>query len=270
MARVPPPCPERSAAVPAARSRGAAAYAASAALHLAALVGLARLPPPPLPRPEAVAVDIVSEAPSAAIAPPPETPPPAPLPEPPAPRRVPRKIVQAPRGAPPAAAADAAPPPPNAPPPPDAPPAARAPVRIGVSMSATTQGGTFSAPVGNTLYGEVPKGAPDAKAVRPYQADRYVPPTQVRRLPRAVACEIPQAEYPEAARRAGVEGKVRLRVLVGADGRVLEVQVLEEPGHGLGAAAVAGVKRHCRFAPGEGESGPAATWIPYTVRWELE
>jgi periplasmic protein TonB len=255
LARVPPPL----------------AYAASAALHVAALAGLSRLPPPPPPAPDTVGVDIISVAPPAPVVAPAEPPaPPVPVPEPVAPRRLSRKVVVAPRDAPLAPAPDAAPPPPNAPPPSDAPPPARAPVRIGVAMSATTEGGTISAPPGNTLYGEMPKQAPERKDVQPYRADRYVPPTQVRRLPRPISCEIPQAEYPESAKRAGIEGKVRLRVLVGADGRVLEAQVLEEPGHGLGAAAIAGVKRHCRFDPGQGEAGAAATWIPYTVRWELE
>jgi protein TonB len=247
-------------------------YAASAALHAALLLVLVRLPPPA--RGETVSVEVIETSPPP---PPParpaaEEPPPPPRPQPRIALRERRRpeVAPPPREAPPAPAPAPAPPPPNAPVPESAPPPSQAPVRIGVAMSGSTQGGTMPAPAGNTLYGEMPKTAPEPSDVRPYGAESYVPPTRARRLPRPVSCEIPRTEYPQAAAAAGIEGKVRLRILVGEDGRVLEAQVLEEPGHGLGAAAAAGVKRHCRFEPGEGDAGPAATWIPYTVRWELE
>lgn len=240
------------------------AYAVSAALHLAAIVGLARLPPLPALGDE-VAVEVVDVAP-----PPPPAPTPAPAAEPepeplrPAPRRAPVKV---PPLAPPAANPDPAPPPPSAEPPADAP--RRAPVRVGVAMSATTEGGSFSAPSGNTLHGEMPRTAPDPQDVQPYRSERYAPPAQVTVLPRPVSCEIPQAEYPEAARRAGVEGRVVLTLLVDEAGRVADAKVVESPGHGLGEAAVAGVKRHCRFDPARRGEERVATRLRYTVRYEL-
>jgi protein TonB len=137
-------------------------------------------------------------------------------------------------------------------------------------MSATTEGGTLAAPSGNTLHGDMPKRAPDPEEVAPYRADHYLPPTQVQRLPTVETCDVPKSEYPAAAYRAGVEGRVRLRVLVGADGRVLQAKVVDEPGYGLGPAAAEGVRRHCRFRPAQGPEGPAATWITYSIRFEID
>jgi protein TonB len=137
-------------------------------------------------------------------------------------------------------------------------------------MSATTEGGTLPAPTGNTLHGEMPRRAPDAEEVPAYRADHYLPPTQVRQLPTVVTCDLPKSEYPSAAYRAGIEGRVRLRILVGADGGVLEAKVVEEPGYGLGSAAADGVRRHCRFRPAKGPDGPAATWITYSIRFEID
>jgi periplasmic protein TonB len=243
------------------------AYAASAALHLAALAGLARLPPLPSPDDD-VSVEVIDVVPLPA-APPAPTPEPEVTkrePEPPPPRPATRRPA-APRDAPRVATVDPAPPPPSAEPPEDAP--RRAPVRVGVAMSATTEGGSFSAPSGNTLQGELPRTAPDPRDVQPYRSERYVPPAQVTVLPRPVSCDIPQAEYPEAARRAGVEGRVVLTLVVDEAGRVAEAKVVEEPGHGLGEAAVAGVKRHCRFEPARKGEERVATRLRYTVRYEL-
>jgi protein TonB len=247
------------------------AYAASAALHLAALSALTRLPPLPALGDDDVSVEVIDVAPAApppapvpeavAAAPEPEPAPAAP-PRRPAPRRVP-----APRDAPEVARLDPAPPPPNAEPPEDVP--RRAPVRVGVAMSATTEGGSFSAPSGNTLHGELPRTAPDPGDVQAYRSERYVPPAQVTVLPRPMSCEIPQAEYPEAARRAGVEGRVVLTLVVDEAGRVVEAKVVEAPGHGLGEAAIAGVKRHCRFEPARKGEERVATRLRYTVRYEL-
>jgi protein TonB len=238
-----------------------AAYALSGALHAAALLALARAPAPAPPAPDLVQVDVVEVAPPA----------PAPEPPPPPPRRAPRATPLAPpREAPPAPAPEAAPPPPSAPPPEDAPPPSKAPVRIGISMSATTSPEGVAAPAGNTLHGEMPRTAPDPAQVKPYWSDRYVPPTQVTVLPRPIGdCRIPAEEYPEPAFRVGFEGLVVLVLTVDETGAIADARVLEDPGHGLGPAAVAGVRRHCRFAPARRGGESVVTSFRYKVRFEL-
>jgi protein TonB len=137
-------------------------------------------------------------------------------------------------------------------------------------MSSSTSSQGVAAPAGNSLYGEAPRTAPEPSDVKPYRAEHYAPPTEVTTLPRPIGeCQPAQDEYPEAARRSGLEGKVVLRLLLDADGRIAEATVLQDPGHGFGAAAVETVKRHCRFEPGRRGDEKVATWIRYTVRYEL-
>ncbi len=234
-----------------------AAFGISAALHAAAMLGLTRVPA--LAKAENVSVEIVEDAPA--------PPPPAPAPEPVA-RPTRRAAALAPPRAapPPAPAPDLAPPPPNEPPPPDAP---RAPVRIGVALSSSTTGGV-AAPAGNTLYGELPRQAPDPSSVQPYRSERYVPPTQVTVLPRPIGeCLPPPSEYPEAALRLGIEGVAVLVLTIDEKGAIADARVVEDPGHGLGDAAVRSVKRHCRFEPGRRGDEAVTTSIRYRFRFEL-
>jgi protein TonB len=252
------------AATPGTRLPASAAYALSAALHLAAFLGLMRLDATRLAPSENVAVDIVEEAP-------PKPEPPAPAPAPPPQAKIVRTPLRPPPDAPPPPKPrDDAPPPPNAPPPPDAQPVARAPVRIGISMSSSTAGGGFAAPVGNTLYGEMPRTAPDPADVKPYRAERYVPPTQVTVLPKAIGeCSPPADEYPDEARTLGIEGVVVMMLSVDETGAIADARVVEDPGHGLGAAAITSVKRHCKFEPAQRGGEKVATTLRYKVRYEL-
>jgi periplasmic protein TonB len=64
-------------------------------------------------------------------------------------------------------------------------------------------------------------------------------------------------EYTAAARAEGIEGKLKLKVLVGADGSVLSVEVLASVSPELDAAAVAAVK-HWRFRPAMACGKPVA------------
>jgi protein TonB len=242
--------------------RAPAAYAISGALHAAAFLGLARTPALVRPPADLVEVEVVEVAP----------PPPAPAPPPP--RPAPRAAALAPprEAPPPPVPAPPPPPPPNNPPPEDAPPVAKAPVRIGISMSATTSADGVAAPVGNTLYGELPRTAPAPSEVQPYWSDRYVPPTQVTVLPRALAAcrETSPDDYPREAQRLQLEGVVRLALTIDETGAIAEARVVEDPGHGFGPAALAALKRNrCRFSPARRGGEPVATRIPFTYRFTL-
>lgn len=239
----------------------AAGTVASLALHGVILALLWSAPPPR--RYETVRIDVVESAPR-----PPD--PPAPVEAPPRPRLAEPRVAKAlPRDAPEAKApAPETPPPPNEPPPPGAPPPQRAPVKVGISMSSTTASGGFAAPVGNTLYGQLPREAPKPEEVRPYAAERYVPPTQVTVLPRPVSIEIPQGEYPPAALAQGLEAAVVLRLLVDETGRVTEATAVDDPGNGFAEAAVRIAKRYFRFEPARRGDERVATWLRFTVRFE--
>jgi protein TonB len=59
---------------------------------------------------------------------------------------------------------------------------------------------------------------------------------------------VPQPAYTEAARSAGVEGRVRVQLTVDEQGTVADVRVLQGLGHGLDEAALAAA-RSARFEP---------------------
>jgi TonB family protein len=79
-----------------------------------------------------------------------------------------------------------------------------------------------------------------------------------------------QIPYPAEARKLGIEGKVRLRVDIDKKGRVVKVQVLQDPGGGLGKAAAKAIKGFL-FSPAIGLSGkPVDYRITYTYVFKLE
>ena len=77
--------------------------------------------------------------------------------------------------------------------------------------------------------------------------------------------------YPPEAERAGVEGKVRLRVALDAGGRVTSARVLRGLGHGLDQAAVEALTRRCRFTPALATDGRPVPFVieSYSFVFEL-
>jgi periplasmic protein TonB len=241
------------------RGRPLLSYGASLALH-AAFVAAILLARPAEQRAAPVTVEIV------------ETRPAAPTPEPPTePPRPPPRPVRRTAKAPELPLPEDAPPPPaeQAPPPPNAPPSRPGPVRIGVSMSSTSAAGGYAAPSGNTLYGRPPARAQGSGEGAPPAAERYAPPSQVTSLPEPLGCDIPKSEYPEEARRLGIEGEVKLRLVIDDAGKVADVKVLRDPGHGFGTVAERSARTYCRFRPARKNGQAVATEIPYTIRFEL-
>jgi protein TonB len=170
----------------------------------------------------------------------PPKPPPPPEPEPPKPVEPPKPKIKPPE----IKVAKVDPPPVKEPPPPIEEvkePPKPVPLVVGISMSSTTQGGNFAAPVGNTAYGKVADKAVAPSSVQNYAAPKYVPPGSADRDPE-VANEF-KIPYPDEARRAGIEGTVRLRIVVDNEGRVVDVQILNGPGYGLNEAAKEAIKK---------------------------
>jgi periplasmic protein TonB len=79
----------------------------------------------------------------------------------------------------------------------------------------------------------------------------------------------PQPGYTEEARKAKLQGKLLLQVLVGADGRAMRVRVVQGLGLGLDEIAVAAV-RAWRFSPGRDASKRTVpTWVTIETRFQL-
>ena len=76
-------------------------------------------------------------------------------------------------------------------------------------------------------------------------------------------------KYTAAEIRAGEHGSVAVRVLVGVDGRAMQVEVATTSGYArLDATALESV-RHWLFAPAQTASGPIASWVTLKVTFRL-
>jgi len=85
--------------------------------------------------------------------------------------------------------------------------------------------------------------------------------------PRCVYC--PQLSYSEEARAAKLNGTVVLRVVVTADGRVKNAQVVKGPGHGLEQKFIEAVK-NWRFKPADGPDGtPVACQVQVEATFHI-
>lgn len=229
------------------------------------------------PKQEILQVAVVEAPPPP---PPPEPEPPPPPPPPPEPVKIARPPPK-PKVKPPPIAEVAPPPPPDAPPP-DAPPPpnteaaepSKAPpvVISGISMSSTSTAGSFSVNVGNTLYGRPDSVAKKPEEVKPYKAEKYAPPHMLTEPPvflDNVSYDLVRKYYPDEAKQAEIEAQVLTRLTIDADGTVVKVVVVKDPGHGF-ADAVRKLAKLYRFKPAKVNGEAVATEVPFTVRFELD
>ena len=77
-----------------------------------------------------------------------------------------------------------------------------------------------------------------------------------------------QPSYPPEARRQGLEGRVRVRVLVGEDGRAIEVQVLEASNNVFIDPARTSALRS-RYRPLQVDGRPRQAWVRFTLSFNL-
>ncbi|MBL8488594.1 MAG: energy transducer TonB [Rhodocyclaceae bacterium] len=111
-----------------------------------------------------------------------------------------------------------------------------------------------------------PQAAPAAAPTRAPAADAPVT------APRFDAdyLENPPPAYPLAARRRGLQGTVRIEVLVARDGRVRDLKVDEGSGHPeLDEAALRAV-REWRFVPARRGGDPVEASVIVPVRFQLD
>ena len=187
--------------------------------------------------------------------------------------KAPRRIARAPK--PPPQQAPVKPPPQltEAPPPPtfEAKKAEPEPVVVtGITMESTSQAGSFAVGVGSTMQGTPDKIAREPSAVKPYKAEIYATAAQVTELPRPLNGPVNLRKYyPPPALKEGFEGDVVLRLLIDADGTIAKVEVVSDPGQGLGAAAARMVRAEYRFSPAKVNGTAVATTVPFTVHFTL-
>jgi len=79
-----------------------------------------------------------------------------------------------------------------------------------------------------------------------------------------------QPTYPAAERRAGREGRVVARVLVGTDGRVKAIEKVLAASDAFWQATEDQARRRWRFTPGTRDGVPVEAWRTMTLTFRLE
>jgi protein TonB len=92
------------------------------------------------------------------------------------------------------------------------------------------------------------------------------PRTDVDRRP--IPLNAPKPDYTDLARNNRVQGVIRLRVLVGADGLVKDVRLASHLPDGLDEMAVLAARR-MRFTPALKSGQPVAFWIAVEIEFNL-
>ena len=70
----------------------------------------------------------------------------------------------------------------------------------------------------------------------------------------------PRPPYPEVAQRLGEQGAVRIDVFVGAEGRVLDVRLMQSSGSAVLDETALRTVRRWRFRPATVDGKPVAQW----------
>jgi periplasmic protein TonB len=204
----------------------------------------------------------------------PPPPPPEPEPEPePEPVKAPEPVIEptpAPKvnTKPPPSSPPKETPPPNTEPP---------PIVFGIAMDGGTDGPGMEIPEGNTLGIDPSKsdkvkgpikpltgnGVPDGAGTE--EPKPQLPPVpkevsaaEVTTKPKQMGCDDSTTkEYPQAAREAGVEGKISVELLIDDKGKVIDAKVMKGLGFGLDELAVERAKT-CSFEPATKEGKAVA------------
>jgi protein TonB len=123
----------------------------------------------------------------------------------------------------------------------------------------------------------VAAAAPAAAPPQPLQPAHAAPPSTARAsaepvAPQRVAADhsaCVRAPHPAALRERGIEGRVQLRVQVGADGRARQVQLQGSSGWRLFDEAALAQARDCRFRPALDGDIAVESWVEFAVRFAL-
>jgi protein TonB len=78
-----------------------------------------------------------------------------------------------------------------------------------------------------------------------------------------------QPSYPTAMARAEIEGSVTVRVLVGTDGRVKQVEVLAATDPSFAESTTAQALKRWRFKPSTKDGAPTEGWVTMRLRFVL-
>lgn len=89
-------------------------------------------------------------------------------------------------------------------------------------------------------------------------------------VPPSLAGHVQAAQYPEEAKRNGIEGTVLVNVRVLETGAAGEVAIARSSGSSLLDAEAVRFGRSAKFVPARRDGVPVATWVRIPVKFVLE
>jgi len=111
---------------------------------------------------------------------------------------------------------------------------------------------------------------PPPTLAAPPAAKVAAPPAPVRVGPGLDLAHSREPEYPPVSRRLHEQGSLIVRVLVGADGRAIDVKLEQSCGYPrLDEAALEGIRRSYRFIPATVDGRPEQAWFTFKFTWKL-
>jgi len=137
--------------------------------------------------------------------------------------------------------------------------------------SVADSNGGVAVRVGNTLEKSMEKEfTPPSEVGALSEKKREIRPVPAYELTVTPTFKIKvEPDFPEELRKAGVEGVVQLELLIGEEGRVLKIRVLQAPDRRLASAAIAAAKKSL-FNPGMMGDRPVPVKIKIPYRFVLE
>jgi periplasmic protein TonB len=96
------------------------------------------------------------------------------------------------------------------------------------------------------------------------------PPVLTTARPDPRAASRLQPPYPSNLQRAGIEGVAVVRILIGTDGHVKQVELVRTDDPGFFSATAEQARRYWLFRPATRDGSPVESWQTMTVRFRME
>jgi len=94
-----------------------------------------------------------------------------------------------------------------------------------------------------------------------------VPYYKVEVKPRPI--DIPKPQYPELARRAGIEGNTVVKALVDIDGSIIEANILKSSGNQMLDQAALTAAMRAKFTPAKQRDKFVRVWVSIPIKFQL-
>lgn len=141
---------------------------------------------------------------------------------------------------------------------------------FGVSRKAITVSNNSSTETAEVKLGNTTAKEQDNLVLDPKDADSLPIPADdflISSMPQLLS-EI-RIQYPDEAKKAGIEGPVVMDILIDNQGQVRQASLIKGPGFGLNEAAMEAIKNF-KFRPAQIKDQAVAVKIRYTYRFVLE